>query len=455
MASTGGMLDSWQQLERWADRHTAGIRGKARLVSARADSVRQAIRLSEGLAVYWILRDFRDLNLQGVVNDIVEVLRQCLIVMLTTTGGGALIGGIAGGIGGVGAGAVPGVVIGAGAGAQVGEWILIAMGLKALAEYVVNDMPGIARDYWAGIHQAWQAATAPPLPQQPIRIDQLALHHAAEKIARAHVAVFVLLLMGIVAYLAKGRGSMADLAESVRGSKAGPRFAEWMVRNEGRLKADKRISERALQATRESSNGNAVTTKPNNPPASKKSPEPGDTVRKPVRKPAPDGYRSYRTHGINENPMLTPEGRGMVSQYEKQGFTRDEAILKTRQLMESGSTRPVANPVQIGDKFYKLVPKNSMPGRNSEFWMSKAEMDSLRGLNADQIGDCLGLPLESQQAGEFDVVQITAIHPSMSYTSRIAPTSQNGWEQSGGKVQTLVTDRSSFNAPSRTGIKFP
>lgn len=121
MASTGGMLDSWQQLERWADRHTAGIRGKARLVSARADSVRQAIRLSEGLAVYWILRDFRDLNLQGVVNDIVEVLRQCLIVMLTTTGGGALIGGIAGGIGGVGAGAVPGVVIGAGAGAQVGE----------------------------------------------------------------------------------------------------------------------------------------------------------------------------------------------------------------------------------------------------------------------------------------------------------------------------------------------
>ncbi|MDW2982548.1 MAG: DUF6861 domain-containing protein [Rhodanobacter sp.] len=237
----GGMLDSWQQLERWADRHTIGIRGKAKLISARADSVQQAIRLSEGLAVYWILRDFRELDLQGVVNDIVEVLRQCLVVMLTATGGGALLGGIAGGIGGVGAGAVPGVVVGAGAGAQVGEWILIAMGLKALAEYVVNDMPGIARDYWAGIHQAWQAATAPPLPQQPIRIDQLALHHAAEKIARAHVAVFVLLLMGIVAYLAKGRGSMRELAESVRGSKVGPRFAEWMVRNEGKLKARERF----------------------------------------------------------------------------------------------------------------------------------------------------------------------------------------------------------------------
>lgn len=257
MASTGGMLDSWQQLERWADRHTSGIRGKARLVSARADSVRQAIRLSEGLAVYWILRDFRDLNLQGVVNDIVEVLRQCLIVMLTTTGGGALIGGIAGGIGGVGVGAVPGVVIGAGAGAQVGEWILIAMGLKALAEYVVNDMPGIARDYWAGIHQAWQAAAPPSLPQQPARIDPLAVHHAAEKIARAHVAVFVLLLMGIVAYLAKGSGSMTELAQSVRGSKVGPRFAEWMVRNEGRLKVEPRL--RVQENTTTSISGESIT----------------------------------------------------------------------------------------------------------------------------------------------------------------------------------------------------
>jgi hypothetical protein len=237
----GGMLDSWQQLERWAGRHTSGVRGEAKLISARAAGLQQAIRLSEELAVYWILRDFRELDLQGVVNDIVEVLRQCLIVMLATTGGGALIGGIAGGVGGAGVGAIPGVVVGAGAGAQVGEWILIAMGLKALAEYVVKDMPGIARDYWVGIRQAWLAATPPPLPQQPVRVDRLAVCHAAEKIARAHVAVFVLLLMGIVAYLAKGRGSMGELAESVRGSKVGPRFAEWVVRNEGKLKAEPRL----------------------------------------------------------------------------------------------------------------------------------------------------------------------------------------------------------------------
>jgi hypothetical protein len=41
------------------------------------------------------------------VNDIVELLRQCLIIMVTSTGGGALIGGLAGGIGGAGVGAIP------------------------------------------------------------------------------------------------------------------------------------------------------------------------------------------------------------------------------------------------------------------------------------------------------------------------------------------------------------
>jgi hypothetical protein len=259
----GGMLDSWQQLERWASRHTSSIRGEAKLISARADSLQQAIRLSEGLTVYWILRDFRELDLQGVVNDIVEVLRQCLIVMLATTGGGALIGGISGGVGGAGVGAIPGVVVGAGAGAQVGEWILIAMGLKALAEYIVKDMPDIARDYWAGIRQAWLAATPPPLPQQPVRVDRLAVYHAAEKIARAHVAIFVLLLMGIVAYLAKGRGSMGELAESVRSSKVGPKFAEWMVRNEGKLKAEPRLRKEVVKPEEASTNNaNVPKTRP-------------------------------------------------------------------------------------------------------------------------------------------------------------------------------------------------
>ncbi|MEO5830119.1 MAG: DUF6861 domain-containing protein, partial [Rhodanobacter sp.] len=232
---TASMQDSWNQLERWTSRQISGARNGAKLVSARAECLQLAIRLSEGLAVYRILRDFNELDLNEVINDIVAVLRQCLIVMLTSTGGGALIGGVAGGVFGVGVGAIPGAGIGAAAGAQMGEWILIFMGLKALSEYIVKDMPAIARTYWEGIRLALSAATPAQLPQQPVNVDRFTIRLAAETIARAHISMFVLLLMGILAYLAKGRGDMGELAAGVRGSKMGPKFAEWMVRSEGRL----------------------------------------------------------------------------------------------------------------------------------------------------------------------------------------------------------------------------
>jgi len=65
--------------------------------------------------------------------------------------------------------------------------------------------------------------------------------------------------MGIVAYLAKGRGSMGELAESVRGSKVGPRFAEWMVRNEGRLKAESRLRARTADIRDINKGGSSAT----------------------------------------------------------------------------------------------------------------------------------------------------------------------------------------------------
>jgi uncharacterized protein DUF6861/putative RNase toxin 46 of polymorphic toxin system len=140
----------------------------------------------------------------------------------------------------------------------MGEWILIVMGLKALTEYIVRDMPDIARIYWDGIRQPWLAATPPSLPQQRVHVDAFAIRHAAEKIARGHVEMFVLLLMGIVAYLAKGRGNMAELAGSARSSKAGPKLAEWMVRNESKLKTEPRLQAQVVKAPEKNTDGAAT-----------------------------------------------------------------------------------------------------------------------------------------------------------------------------------------------------
>ena len=244
-----GWIDgSWRELQDWARRQATSIRNEARLIMVRADCLQVAIERSESIAAGQILRDFRELNLTTVIDDILAVLRQCLIVMITSTGGGALIGGIAGGIGGAGVGAIPGVAIGAAAGAQVGEWILVAMGLKILAEYIVQDMPTITRTYRDGLRQAWLAASAPSTPQQEVQVNAFALQSAAATLARGHVAMFVLLLMGIVAYLARGRGNISELADNVRNSELGPRFATWMTKNEERLKAEPRL--RAKEAVK-------------------------------------------------------------------------------------------------------------------------------------------------------------------------------------------------------------
>src|SRR3546814_18291490 len=92
-------------------------------------------------------------------------LAEFLAIMVATTGIGALLGGVAGFFGGFGAGAAPGAVAGAALGAEAGEWILAALGLKALAEFVVEGLPAIGPTSWSGIRPAGLAAAPPPLPQ--------------------------------------------------------------------------------------------------------------------------------------------------------------------------------------------------------------------------------------------------------------------------------------------------
>lgn len=254
----GTVQGRWRRLEHQVSSRIASARGEARLLLARTECLQRAVRLSEGVAVRDILREFADLDLGQVVGEVVAVLRECLIVMITTTGTGALIGGVAGGLGGAGVGAVPGAALGATAGAQLGEWILAFMGLKALATYIVAEMPRIARLYWRGIQEAWMAARPSSLPQQSVHEDNAAIGRAAESIARGHVAMFVLLLAGIVAYLSKGKGSAGALAKSVERSRLGPKFAQWLVKNESRLKADGRLR---LREAEEVSGGALDTAK--------------------------------------------------------------------------------------------------------------------------------------------------------------------------------------------------
>lgn len=171
-------------------------------------------------------------------------------------------------------------------------------------------------------------------------------------------------------------------------------------------------------------------------------------------------WKNYKTHGIKANPMESAEGRRMVAEFEKQGLGRPQAVRAAKGLMRTGSSMPLANPLDIGDKFYKLIPEGGAVGENSAFWATREQVASLRGMSYDQIADRLGMPLASQSGAVFQVVEITAFRPGTTFTSVIAATSEVGsngviWSQGGKGLQTLITDRNIFTAPRFVEMKFP
>lgn len=171
-------------------------------------------------------------------------------------------------------------------------------------------------------------------------------------------------------------------------------------------------------------------------------------------RPLPNGYtgpNAYKTHGIVDDPSNSSEGRRLIQSYTSQGFTPAEAVDKASNLMASGSTLPKAVDLVPGESLYKLVPEGDIPGKYSAFFATKDEISSLKGMSYDQISDRLGIPLESQQTLRFDVHEVVANRAVTVFESTIARTSQNGYLQPGGGIQTLITDRSAFTPPVLMG----
>lgn len=171
-------------------------------------------------------------------------------------------------------------------------------------------------------------------------------------------------------------------------------------------------------------------------------------------RPAANGFdapNGYMTHGIRDSPLRSDEGRKLVASYRAQGIPPGKSLDMARDLMASGSTLPKAVDLAPGDSLYKLVPEGNMPGKYSAFFATKDEVSKMRGMSYDQISDRIGIPLENQQTLRFDVVEVKATKAVTVFESKIAPTSQNGYIQPGGGIQTLITNRSVFTDPTVIG----
>lgn len=192
----------------------------------RVGNVRTALRQSTSIAAQSLVTRLAGIDVSGVLGILLDACKDIALYW----GGSILLGGAAGaGIGAIfgGIGAIPGAFAGAAFGAQAGAWILGMLGLASLVEGLGTALGDALVCYGSGIQNAWG-----PTEEHPHRHPA----RAPYDLARGHELMAVAILTAIAVYLSRGRGDKKKLLHEIRQSpRLGPKVADWVEANEGRL----------------------------------------------------------------------------------------------------------------------------------------------------------------------------------------------------------------------------
>jgi hypothetical protein len=150
-----------------------------------------------------------------------------------------------------GAGALPGAMVGTGIGLQVGNLILMALGLAAIAEYFYQGLPACLATLQEGLATAWHAeeglkpAGLDPTGGSAAQVQERT-ERAARQLARGQEQLVMLLLTAIVTYLTRGQmkagvmnslESIATRSAKLQADISNKEFAAWLARNEQKILA--------------------------------------------------------------------------------------------------------------------------------------------------------------------------------------------------------------------------
>ncbi len=235
-ASGQASRDIERRLHRFGQQ-AAGPLQQVRRAAMRFDTVRsalavqQAIEGSERRAVALLKTELAGLDFSDIWGVLWEVAKEVALYV----GGGAVIGGaVGGGIGAfaAGAGAIPGAIGGAALGAQIGGEVLVWMGLGSLVIYIGRSIPEMCKHFSEGFALAWRAGE---LPQSARGQYASLIKQATEAFAQGKLMLVKAILCAIVLYLTRGQASKSLLFQQIGKSKLGPKFAQWVATNEGRL----------------------------------------------------------------------------------------------------------------------------------------------------------------------------------------------------------------------------
>ncbi|WP_116818166.1 DUF6861 domain-containing protein [Pseudomonas syringae] len=276
-------FDGWNGFTRRVSNEAALAFGS--IGGTRIESVRWAMAKSSPIIQLNLMRKWASIDITEILPVLLQLVKEVAMIMGGSVAVGTLVGGAVGSLA-FGAGALPGAIAGSGIGVQVGNLILLGMGLSAIAEYFYQGLPACLATLYEGIVIAWNAEEGvkppglDPTGASAWLIDER-IDAAARQLARGQEQLVMLLLTAIVTYITRGQikagvvGSLDGIA--VRSAKlqadmTNKQIAAWLARNEQKLLAhpELRMPESAPLRRAESPLVDDPYKKPNSKPEPEK-----------------------------------------------------------------------------------------------------------------------------------------------------------------------------------------
>ncbi|QXW44902.1 MULTISPECIES: DUF6861 domain-containing protein [Pseudomonas syringae group] len=240
--------DSWNGFTRRVN--TTATQAYGYMGGNRIDYVKAAMRLSYPIIESNLKRKWASIEIEQILPVLLQLVKEVAMIL----GGSVAVGTVAGGVAGAfffGVGAVPVAAVGAGIGLQVGNLILMALGLSAIAEYFYKGLPACLSTLQEGFATAWHADEG----LKPEGLDptggsayeiQERIDRAARQIAKGQEQLVLLLFTAIVTYMTRGQvkagiigsvDSIAARSAKLQADISNKQFANWLARNEQKLLA--------------------------------------------------------------------------------------------------------------------------------------------------------------------------------------------------------------------------
>ncbi|WP_062387701.1 DUF6861 domain-containing protein [Pseudomonas abietaniphila] len=425
----------------------------------RIDYVRQAMALSYPIVLNDLTRKWASINITEILPVLLKLVREVVMVLGGSVAVGGAIGGAVGSLA-FGAGALPGAAVGGSIGLEVGNLILMSLGLASIAEYFWQGIPPCASSLSEGFGTAWGAEDGLKPPGLDPTGGSAALiqertERAARQLASGQEQLVLLLLTAIVTYLTRGQmkagvmnsmESIATRSATLQASISNKEFASWLAKNQSKILAEPELQIRnatplgkidpELEAMREhyaKQDPGFVST---------------DTLRKKTITFKPMGLSGEQI----DDYLATSDGKKYLAKLIAADPKANLEEIYARAYGQIGSGSTIPKVINLNSPLVKIVPVTEE--KISDFSPFFTTMEELKAAaNTDKtLADSLGLPLISEDT-KYKIYEITPLSPTEVFVNEIAPTTEFGGNiaRTGGATQFLVPNRKEWSAAKLIG----